>query len=272
LVQNWFSVGLYEWDAGTTYYVNFDGWAETGFQPYLTVTYTMGATGWLSLNGGAGVTDLVNPGDPADVIAVGYNTTGLAVGPYNATINIVTNEPGAKKTYALPVTLTVSANYVVTGKVYYGTGITKPMKSTGLPTNVTLTGYPGVITNVLGRYVFSGVANGNYTLSGNTTKPRGSTGGLTGTDATLAQQIVLGIYVPTNIEFKAADVAVNNTINNTDVTMIKRRVLFLTFPAWNAPIWVWETITVPVAGADVHQTLRTLLSGDVNGSFNPPAE
>ncbi len=36
--QGWFSMGIYDRDFSTTYYINFDGWNETN-QPYLIVSY-----------------------------------------------------------------------------------------------------------------------------------------------------------------------------------------------------------------------------------------
>jgi hypothetical protein len=38
LAQGWFAVGITEWESGTTYYVRFQGWAETN-KPYLRVNY-----------------------------------------------------------------------------------------------------------------------------------------------------------------------------------------------------------------------------------------
>ncbi len=38
LGQGWFAIGVYDWDAGTTYYVNFEGWAQTN-RPFLEVVY-----------------------------------------------------------------------------------------------------------------------------------------------------------------------------------------------------------------------------------------
>jgi len=39
LGQGWFAIGIVDWDFSTSYYVEFEGWAETN-RPYLTVTYT----------------------------------------------------------------------------------------------------------------------------------------------------------------------------------------------------------------------------------------
>ncbi len=38
LGQGWFAIGVQDWDAGTTYFVDYEGWAQTNV-PYLTVTY-----------------------------------------------------------------------------------------------------------------------------------------------------------------------------------------------------------------------------------------
>jgi hypothetical protein len=38
LTQGWFAVGVIEWESGTSYYVNFQGWAEAN-KPYLRVNY-----------------------------------------------------------------------------------------------------------------------------------------------------------------------------------------------------------------------------------------
>ena len=38
LAQGWFAIGVCDWDFSTSYYVEYEGWAETNV-PYLTVTY-----------------------------------------------------------------------------------------------------------------------------------------------------------------------------------------------------------------------------------------
>ncbi len=39
LSQGWFAIGIQDWDVGTTYFVDFQGWAEANV-PYLVVKYT----------------------------------------------------------------------------------------------------------------------------------------------------------------------------------------------------------------------------------------
>ncbi len=38
LSQGWFAIGLHDWDGGTTYFVDYQGWAEANV-PYLVVSY-----------------------------------------------------------------------------------------------------------------------------------------------------------------------------------------------------------------------------------------
>ena len=84
LSQGWFAVGIYERDGSDTYYLEFDGWAETNV-PYLEVEFFVPEFG--VLNGT--VTDLAtgNPIEGATVTAVGpwqtYSMTTLADGTYS---------------------------------------------------------------------------------------------------------------------------------------------------------------------------------------------
>ncbi len=38
LGQGWYAIGIYDWDSGTTYYVDFQGWAQAN-RPYLEIVY-----------------------------------------------------------------------------------------------------------------------------------------------------------------------------------------------------------------------------------------
>ncbi len=84
LSQGWFAVGIYERDGTDTYYLEFDGWAETNV-PYLEVEFFVPEFGVLS----GTVTDLAtgNPVEGATVSAVGpwqtYSMTTLADGVYS---------------------------------------------------------------------------------------------------------------------------------------------------------------------------------------------
>jgi hypothetical protein len=167
--------------------------------------------------------------------------------------------------------------YSVSGNVYYGiTGNTKPMA-----TNTSVILYPGptVPTSTGGAYLVRPVANGSYKLSGATTK---EWGGLQAFDATLVARYLGSIITLTDLQKRASDVNLSSTITAFDGTLIKRRLGSIATPQWTAPTYVFDGpfpttpvldgIPLTVSGANVTQELRTLCSGDVNGSYSPPVE
>lgn len=229
---------------------------------------------WLTLDGGLGAAGTIAPGGGSININLGFDATTKPFGTYVKTINLVTNELGAKATYAIPVTMMVG--YSVSGNVYYGTtGVTKPMQTN---TTVTLSTYPAVPTFAGGSYIVRPVNNGTYTLTGATTK---AGGGVQSADALLVQRYLLNALTLTNLQKRSSDVNLSNSITVADPLAIKRKVLVPSFN-WAAPAYVFDGpfgtppvlggIPVTVSGANVSVELRTLCSGDVNGSFTPPAE
>lgn len=271
--QGWFSVGITDFDFSASYYVTFDGWAENA--PYLEITYSL-VPNWLTLNGSQSVSGGPLGNGVFDNITVGFNTTGLTEGAtYTADIQITTNEP-VKAVYIRPVNLKVG--YIVSGIVYYGTtGVTKPMA-----TNTTVTLNPlgtTVPTGAGGYYDIRPVASGAYNLTGATTKVGG---GLQAFDATLVARYLGSIITFTDLQKRAADVNLSNTITSFDGTLLKRKLGGIATPQWTAPVYVFDGpfpstpvlsgLPITVAGANVSQELRTLCTGDLNSSFTPPAE
>jgi hypothetical protein len=209
--------------------------------------------------------------------AAGYHTTGELM-----TVNLSTGactslgafQGGAEITgMAIPYTL----GYKVSGNVYYGaTGTTKPMATN---TTVTLNPHGSTSTGALGYYEITNVPTGSYTLTGATTKVAG---GVQSADALLVQRYLLNALSLTNLQKRASDVNTSNSITVADPLAIKRKVLVPTYN-WVAPAYVFDGpfgtpnpvlggIPINVTTADVTQELRTLCSGDVNGSYTPPVE
>jgi len=243
--------------------------------------------GWLSLDGGTSSSGTVLPGDPAADVVVGFESTGLAVGTYNANVIVYAND--ATGTYTLPVTLIVRLPEVA-GTLFYGETDTKPI---GTDATVTLTpdvppGPPiNLVPNVDGSFTFSDLDDGTYLLTGSTTKVWG---GLTTFDATLILRFVGGVTgydMLTNLQKRAADVNMTNTANGIttfDATIILRTAAAgnVKPPQWTAPDFLFDGpypstpyglgLDINVTGTDVNQNLRTMCSGDVNGSYNPPAK
>jgi len=63
---------------------------------------------WLTLNGGSGLSSSINPGAGEDNITVGFDSSELAGGIYNANILVTSNDPDDAEVI-IPVTLTVES-------------------------------------------------------------------------------------------------------------------------------------------------------------------
>jgi hypothetical protein len=233
---------------------------------------------WLTLNGGLGVNGTVASGGPAVNVTLGFNAGSYPVGTYTKTINMSTNELcGAKNSYAINVTMYVG--YAITGNVYYGAGNTKPMTSIGTITQVICTPGPTVTTGAGGAYDIRPLAGGaTYLLTGFTNKP-GTTTQITGADYIIVNRMAAGLGTPyTNLQYRAGDVNKSNTVTASDAILIKRRAAGLS-SVWAAPVYVFDGpfpatpvlggLPVIIGASNVVQDFRTLLSGDMNGSFSP---
>jgi hypothetical protein len=97
LSQGWFAIGF---DSDTNRNgIIFDGWNESN-PPYLTIDYSPTAT-WLSITP---LSDSINGGE-VGFLQLTFDSTGLAKGTYNATINITSNDQNSP--HAIAVALTV---------------------------------------------------------------------------------------------------------------------------------------------------------------------
>ncbi|MBM3436244.1 MAG: DUF4394 domain-containing protein, partial [Bacteroidetes bacterium] len=273
------------------------------------IDVTQAGTLALSIDGNPVSSATINPGDvTVNLPAGGILTPGTHTMMLSATGGLSMGMDAFLFTTIIP-------NFRVYGNVYYGpTGTTKPMA-----TNTTVTLTPATPLGTVpthspaGDYEFICVMNGNYTLTGATTKPFGGlqaldaiqvqrfvAGAVTFTnlqkraadvnksssvqnlDAIQVQRFVAGAVTFTNLQKRAADVNKSSSVQNLDATFIRRRVSSIPVPQWTAPNWIFDgpfgtppalqELPVTVAGSDLNQVLRTLCSGDVNGSYNPPAE
>jgi len=208
-------------------------------------------------------------------MTIHLDATGLTVGTVK-TANIILNS-NALNQPVLTIPVTMYVGYSISGNVYYGnTGTSKPMATN---TTVTLTPGSTISTGALGYYRFNAIGNGNYTMTGATTKPWG---GLQALDSIQVQRFVSGAVTFSNLQKRAGDVNKSSSVQNLDATFIRRRVSSIPVPQWTAPDWIFngpfgtppalQELPITVAGSDVTQELRTLCSGDVNGSYSPPAE
>ena len=117
-----------------------------------------------------------------------------------------------------------------------------------------------------GFYQFTGIAKGNYTLTG-TTQIAG--GGVTYYSAALVFLNVIGVYHLTPMQFLASDVDANDKIEMADYNLILNNILFKKpFPAGT-----WRFENVPFTISDLKDSpprgLGGTVSGDVGGAFVP---
>jgi len=126
-------------------------------------------------------------------------------------------------------------------------------------------------TDSLGNFVFSGLSNGNYSLNITTSK---SWGGVNISDVNLIRLHLNNLqssFTPlTGIRLLAANVNQDNFVNIVDANQIRRRLNNITPYTWTAPDYVFYPTTIEINGADVYIDIKSLCSGDINGSYTPP--
>jgi hypothetical protein len=161
-------------------------------------------------------------------------------------------------------TLKLSSCY---GLVTYNNGASTPL------TNCAATLYQGAsiidvspATDAVGTYLFTGIADGAYTIQTTVVKAKG---GITTADGILVARFALGLGTFSAIQLKAADVNVSGGITTADAILIKRRAVGLS-SNWSAADYVFEVPNVTVTSGLGTVNYKGLCSGDVNGSFTPP--
>ena len=230
---------------------------------------------WLTINGGLGTSGTIAEGGASVPLTIGIDAGSYPPGTYTKTINLATNELCGAGSYTIDVTMFVG--YSLTGNVYYGNTGTKSMQNN---TTVTLTPGPTVPVGALSAYDIRPLANGNYELTGETTKP-GNNSQITTADGITASRMAAGIGTPyTTLSYRAADVNKSNSVTTSDAILIKRRAAGLT-SNWTAPVFVFDGPFGPpnpvlggkpviINNANATMELRCLLSGDLNSSYTPP--
>jgi hypothetical protein len=155
---------------------------------------------------------------------------------------------------------------------YYGNITYNNVAQTPL-TNCMATLYQGAVaidaspaTTATGLYLFTGIADGAYTIQTTLVKTKG---GITTADGILVARFAVGIGTFTPLQFKAGDVNVSGTISTADGILVKRRAVGLS-STWAAADYVFEVPNATVASGLGTTNFKGLCSGDVNGSYTPP--
>lgn len=153
--------------------------------------------------------------------------------------------------------------YNVSGTLKYANAQKSPMKNV----KVYLTKgsvIDSVITNNDGSYNFTGIINGNYSLTAKTDK---IWDGVNSTDALLIRRYAAGLTPFTNIQLQSADVNLSGNINSTDAFDIRRRIVFIinSFPKGD---WCFEEVNLTVNNSSIIRDFEGIVTGDINGSYD----
>ncbi|MBE0641847.1 MAG: hypothetical protein IH599_07415, partial [Bacteroidales bacterium] len=133
--------------------------------------------------------------------------------------------------------------------------------------------HPGGDTAILytssnGNFMHPGPDTGRYVLHAFPPEV-GHEGAVNALDALLIARSFSGLHALDSLQSLAADVNGDGSINATDALMAARRFAQL-IPSFPAGEWVAEKPDVHIVNQDITGLLfRTLLRGDVNGSYSP---
>ena len=229
---------------------------------------SLSALGWLTINGleytdGTAMPDADNL---PSIINVNMDATGLAVGTYTADIQVTSTDPGNPST-TIPVTMNV-LNRMITGNITYRNVAMTPMNGcTVMLYNASSQLLLTTTSNTSGYYEFGGLLDGDYTIQTSVIKAKG---GITTVDGILTARFAVGLGTFNPLQIAAADVNVSGGITTSDGILIKRRAVGLS-STWTAPDYVFQIPSVNVSGSNATVNYQSLCSGDVNGSYTPPA-
>ncbi len=178
----------------------------------------------------------------------------------------VTGDNGCMATDA--ITINIIPVYNISGQLTYD-NFTNTVMENSVIVLMDTAGNPidTASTNSNGYYTIYDKPDGDYFISGTTTK---TWGGGNSTDALLIQNHVVFLSSLSGLSIYAADVNNSSSLSSTDALLVLRRTVNLDtfFLAGN---WVVETDTISVNGTNLTHNLKALCMGDVNGSYTPLA-
>ncbi len=155
------------------------------------------------------------------------------------------------------------------GNMTYDNTVSTPMNnSTALLKQGANTVYQ-VTTDISGHFLFANLANGLYTTAGASSK---AWGGVNASDALVILKYFVGQTTLTGIRLAAGDVDGSGYVNSSDALSAAKRFIGITnsFPVGD---WVFEKFSVQINGTgNVTQNMKSLVFGDVDGSYIPGAK
>jgi len=120
-------------------------------------------------------------------------------------------------------------------------------------------------TDLTGNYLFSNVANGNYTIEVNSSKPWD---GVTATDVLLYRKHIANITPLSGIFLNAGDVNASGDITAADVLLLRKRIANI-ISSFSVGDWLYDYPVITINGSNVSQNFYGIAYGDANGSYIP---
>ena len=179
---------------------------------------------------------------------------------------IISNPCGSITVQIATLIINNGLGYSVKGLLIYDDKVNKPMINStiylvSIPEGLRL---DSAKTDAAGAYTFNNVVNGTYKLVCTTTMAWGGGNPL---DALFINRYYIGTYNFTDaLKMLAADVDNNGKINPLDALTINRRYIGV-INKFISPDWLFESKTIIVSYANVRQDIKSICSGDVDGSY-----
>ncbi len=223
-----------------------------------------GGTSTLSYSGGSGDTFEWYSGSCGGTSVGSGNNLSVTVNSTTTYYGRWENSCGASSCQSVTVTVTGATGHTISGTVKYVNtaqtvinGETVNLLDNGGSTIATTT------TNASGYYEFTGVADGDYTVSPGITLTWKEA---TAMDVTLYKKHILGESALTGLKLTSGDVDNSGTLNTIDLTTDLRRIVTI-INSFTAGDWAYTSGAVTLSGADKTVDIQTICYGDANTSY-----
>lgn len=170
-----------------------------------------------------------------------------------------------------PCSAAGSGRFCVTGRSISGTvsycAADTPVRVPGVTLNLTGAGTGTVTSDSAGRYSFSNLGGGSYTV---TPAKSGAATGISSFDAALVAQHVVGLITLSDCRQAAADASGNGTLSSLDAAMIAQYAVGISNPQSQAGTWKFTPASrsyAALAADQANQDFNAILVGEVSGNW-----
>ena len=224
---------------------------------------TIDPSGSVKVNHGSDKTFTITPnaGYIIETITVDNNPTTITTpSGQNYTFSNVTANHSISATFNQDITY-----YTFSGKVLYNNSTNSPLQNVTVKL-ISANNTFEVPTNSSGEYLFSNLLPGTYQISFTTTN---AWGGVNATDALKTARVFASLETFNDLQKKAGDVNNDGSINSTDALLIARRFTGQ-ITSFQISEWAYDSPTnITISNQNVTLDIKSLASGDVDGSYSP---